>query len=90
MAIYAQTLTLLNLVLVKFMFSDHNSAPSRSQETILRQILPIITPDLPIPSRSLNSIIRPEFFNSKFTYNIAAAGGGRSGVAKFEYGYDVY
>jgi len=32
-----------------YRFFDYNSAPSRSSETISRQILPIITPELPIP-----------------------------------------
>ena len=43
----------------------HNSAPSRSQETMLRQNLPIINPDLPTPTRSLNSINRPQFLASE-------------------------
>jgi len=44
-------------------FFGHNSAPIGSLETVLRQILPIHTPDLPVPTRNLNSSVRPELFN---------------------------
>ena len=62
----AQTLILVNLHWWNLYVFWNNSAPSRSWETISRQILPIITPDLPIPARSLNSIIRPELLNLFF------------------------
>ena len=32
----------------------HNSEPVRSSEIMLRHYLPIITPDLPIPTKDLN------------------------------------
>ena len=35
---------------------------------MLRHKLPIITPDLPIPARSPNLIVQPEFLNPKFLY----------------------
>ena len=34
----------------------------------ITQILPIITPDLPIPTRSLNPSFRPEFLNPNVVY----------------------
>ena len=46
----------------------HNSLPRRSQITILRHKLPIITPDLPIPARRQNSSVKPEYLNPKFLY----------------------
>ena len=36
--------------------------------TILRRNLPIITPDLPIPTRRQNSSVKPEFLNPIFFY----------------------
>ena len=38
----------------------HNFSPIRSSETVLRHNLPIIAPELPIHSRSLNSSIKPK------------------------------
>ena len=46
----------------------HGSSPIRNQETVLRHNLPIINPDLPIPSRDLNSSIQPELLNPKFLH----------------------
>ena len=50
------------------MFFGHNSEPSRNFGTILRHKLPIIHPDLSIPTRSPNSSVQPEFSNPKFLY----------------------
>ena len=47
-------------------FFDHNSEPCRNFGTILRHKLPIITPDLPIPTRSPKFSVQPEFLNLKF------------------------
>ena len=41
----------------------HNSEPCGNFWTILRHKLPIIHPDLPIPSNNLNSNVQPEFLN---------------------------
>ena len=49
-----------------FCFFGHNSLPRRSYKTILRHKLPIITPELPIPTRNLNSSVRPKFLNPIF------------------------
>ena len=66
---YAQTLILVNLIVVKTIVCFcHNSEPCRIFWTILRHKLPIITPDLPIPTRDLNSSVQPEFLNPKFLY----------------------
>ena len=35
---------------------------------MLRHNLPIITPDLPIPTRRQNSSVKPELLNPKFSY----------------------
>ena len=43
----------------------HNSEPCRNFGTILRHKLPIIHPDLPIPTRDLNSSVQPELLNTK-------------------------
>ena len=51
-----------------YRFFGHNSEPCGNFRTILRQHLPIIPPDLPIPTRDLNSSVRPEFLNPKFVY----------------------
>ena len=51
-----------------YMFFGHNSEPCRNFGTILRHKLPIIHPDLPIPTRSPNSSVQPEFLNPKFLY----------------------
>ena len=48
------------------MFFGHNSEPCWNFGTILRRDLPIIPPDLPIPTRDLNSSVRPEFLNPIF------------------------
>ena len=53
-----------------YRFFGHNSEPCWNFGTILRQHLPIITPDLPIPTRDLNSSVRPEFLNPKILYKI--------------------
>ena len=49
-------------------FFSHNSEPCGYFGTILRHKLPIIHPDLPIPTRDLNSSVQPEFLNPKFLY----------------------
>ena len=51
-----------------YRFYGHNSEPCRNFGTILRRKLPIITPDLPIPTRGLNSSAQPKFLNPKFLY----------------------
>ena len=51
-----------------YRFFGHNSEPCGNFGTILRQHLPIIPPDLPIPTRDLNSSVRPEFLNPKLLY----------------------
>ena len=66
---YAQTLILVNLIVVKIIpFLGHNSEPCRNFGTILRHKLPIIHPDLPIPTRDLNSSVQSEFLKPKFLY----------------------
>ena len=50
------------------MFFGHNSEPCGNFWTILRHKLPIIHPDLPIPSNNLNSNVQPEFLNPSFLY----------------------
>ena len=47
------------------MFFGHNSEPCGNFGAILRHKLPIILPDLPIPTRSPNSSVQPEFLNPK-------------------------
>ena len=47
-------------------FFGHNSEPCGNFWTILRHKLPIIHPDLPIPSNNLNSNVQPEFLNLIF------------------------
>ena len=49
-------------------FFGHNSEPCGNFWTILRHKLPIIHPDLPIPSNNLNSNVQPEFLNQKCLY----------------------
>ena len=49
-------------------FFGHNSEPCGNFWIILRPKLPIIHPDLPIPTRSPNSSVQPEFLNPKFLY----------------------
>jgi hypothetical protein len=51
-----------------YMFFGHNSEPCGNFWTILRHKLPIIHPDLPIPSNNLNSSVQPEFLNPIFLY----------------------
>ena len=51
-----------------YRFFGHNSAPCGNFWTILRHKLPIIHPDLPIPSNNLNSSVQPEFLNPIFLY----------------------
>ena len=46
----------------------HNSEPCGNFGTILRHKLPIIHPDLPIPTRDPNSSVQPEFLHPKFLY----------------------
>ena len=46
-----------------YRFFGHNSEPCGNFWTILRHKLPIIHPDLPIPSNNLNSNVQPEFLN---------------------------
>ena len=46
----------------------HNSLPRRKQITILRHKLPIITPDLPIPTRRQNSSVKPELLKPNLLY----------------------
>ena len=50
------------------MIFGHNSEPCRNFGTILRRKLPIITPDLPIPTRDLNSNVKSEFLNPNVVY----------------------
>ena len=47
----------------KYKFFGHNSEPCGNFWTILRHKLPIIDPDLPIPSNNLNSNVQPVFLN---------------------------
>lgn len=49
-----------------YKFFAHNSELCGNVWTILRHKLPIIHPDLPIPSNSLNSNVQPEFLNPNF------------------------
>ena len=49
-----------------YWFFGHNSEPCGNFRTMLRQHLPIITPDLPIPTRNPNSSIKPEILNPMF------------------------
>ena len=51
-----------------YRFFGHLSEPCGNLGTILRQHLPIITPDLPIPTRRQNSSVKPEFSNPKCLY----------------------
>ena len=51
-----------------YRFFDHNSEPCGNFWTILRHKLPIIHPDLPIPSNNLNSNVPPEFLNPTCLY----------------------
>ena len=53
-----------------YRFFGHNSAPCGNFWTILRHKLPIIHPDLPIPSNNLNSNVQPEFLNPNFQRKI--------------------
>ena len=53
-----------------YRFFGHNSEPCWNFGTISRQHLPIIPPDLPIPTRDLNSSVRPKFVNPNFLYKI--------------------
>ena len=46
----------------------HNSEPCGNFGTISRHKLPIIHPELPIPTRDLNSSIQPKFLNPAFFY----------------------
>ena len=52
----------------RYMFVGHNSEPCGNFWTILRHKLPIIHPDLPIPSDNLNSDVQPEFLNPIYIY----------------------
>ena len=56
------------IVVDKYSFFDHNSEPCGNFWTILRHKLPIIHPDLPIPSNNPNSSVQPEFLNPIFLY----------------------
>ena len=49
-----------------YRFFGHNSEPCGNFWTILRHKLPIIHPDLPIPSNNLNSNVQPEFLNPTY------------------------
>ena len=51
---------------LNYTFFGHSSEPCGSFRTILRHKLPIIHPDLPIPTRSPNSSSQPEFLTPKF------------------------
>ena len=51
-----------------YRFFGHNSEPCGNFWTILRHKLPIIHPDLPIPSNNLNSSVQPEFLNPIFLH----------------------
>ena len=50
------------------MFVGHDSEPCGNFGTISRHKLPIIHPDLPIPTRSPHFISHPEFLNPKSLY----------------------
>ena len=66
---YAQTLILLKLIVVNIIdFLGHTSEPCGNFWTILRHKLPIIHPNLPIPSNNLNSNVQPEFVNRISSY----------------------
>ena len=49
----------------------YNSEPRGNFRTILRHKLPIIHPELPIPTSDLNSSVQPEFPNPKFYTEIS-------------------
>ena len=49
-----------------YKFVGHNSEPCGNFWTILRHKLPIIHPDLPIPSNNLNSSVQSQFLNPIF------------------------
>ena len=51
-----------------FSYLGHNSEPCGYFRTILRHKLAIILPELPIPTRSLNASVQPEFLNPTVLY----------------------
>ena len=71
---YTQTLILVNVILVKcfdvLVTTRHHEG---GQRCYYNRIIPLSVPDLPIPTRTLNSRVRLEFLNPKSLYNIGKA-----------------
>ena len=53
------------LVVIFFCFFGHNSEPHHAFWTKIGGNLPLSLPELPIPTRDLNSSSRPKFFRPK-------------------------